>query len=68
MSFSDRIDNKTDELGGKAKEAVGNATDDENLAQQGKNDQAKAGLRDAVDRTKDAVGDAAEKVKGAFKK
>lgn len=68
MSFSDRMDNKTDEFGGKAKEAVGNATDDENLAQQGRNDQAKAGMKDAADRTKDAVGDAAEKVKNAFRK
>lgn len=68
MSFSDKISNKTEELGGKAKEAVGGAAGDEDLRKEGKADQAKAGLKDAAEKVKDAVGDAADKVKDVFRK
>jgi len=57
--------NKTEDLGGKAKEATGNITGDDNLKNEGKGDQAKAGLKGAVENVKDAVGDVADKAKGS---
>jgi len=68
MSFSDKISNKAQDLGGRAKEAAGEATGDDELRAEGRTDQAKAGLKDAADKVKDAVGDAAEKVKDVFKR
>ena len=46
--------NKTEELTGKAKEAAGKATDDESLEAEGKGDQAKANLKQAGEKVKDA--------------
>ena len=68
MSFSDRISNKAKDLGGKAKEAAGDATGDDELRADGRTDQAEAGLKDAADKVKDAVGDAAAKVRDVFKR
>ena len=67
MSLDDKIGNKVEDLGGKAKEATGNVTGDEQLQAEGKGDQAKAGLKDAVEDVKDAAGDVVDKVKGIFK-
>lgn len=52
--------NKFEELSGKAKEAAGETTGNESLANEGRADQTKA-------QAKDAVNDAANKVVGAFK-
>ncbi|MFF2082877.1 CsbD family protein [Nocardia sp. NPDC058176] len=68
MSLSDKISNKTEELGGKAKETVGAATGDDELRAEGKADQAESAVKSAVEDVKDAVGDAADKVKKAFGK
>ncbi|MBE1499897.1 uncharacterized protein YjbJ (UPF0337 family) [Amycolatopsis lexingtonensis] len=57
MSLGDKISNKAEELGGKAKEAAGNATGDEQLQAEGQADQAKAGLKGAVENVKDAAKD-----------
>ena len=54
MGLDDKIDNKSEELGGKAKEGVGNATGDEELQAQGKGDQAKSDLKQAGEKVKDA--------------
>jgi uncharacterized protein YjbJ (UPF0337 family) len=54
MGADDKADNKLDELGGKAKEAVGKATGDEGLERQGENDQSKANLKQAGEKVKDA--------------
>jgi uncharacterized protein YjbJ (UPF0337 family) len=54
MGLDDKMDNKTESLGGKAKEAVGGATGDDELKNQGKGDQAKADLKDGVEKVKDA--------------
>jgi uncharacterized protein YjbJ (UPF0337 family) len=54
MGNDDKADNKLEELGGKAKEAVGSATGDENLERQGENDQSKANLKQAGEKVKDA--------------
>ncbi|MFI5584970.1 CsbD family protein [Amycolatopsis sp. NPDC051758] len=57
MSLGDKISNKAEELGGKAKEAAGSATGDEQLQAEGQTDQAKAGLKGAVENVKDAAKD-----------
>ncbi len=54
MGTDDKIDNKLEELGGKAKEGVGNATGDEELQAQGQGDQAKGNLKQAGEKIKDA--------------
>ncbi|WP_425484824.1 CsbD family protein [Amycolatopsis anabasis] len=53
MALSDKFENKADDLGGKAKEAAGKVTGDERLEGEGKLDQAKAGVKDAVEKVKD---------------
>jgi uncharacterized protein YjbJ (UPF0337 family) len=57
MGARDKVSNKIDDVGGKAKEAVGKLTDDKSTENEGKIDQAKSSLKDA-----------GEKVKEAFKK
>jgi uncharacterized protein YjbJ (UPF0337 family) len=54
MSDSDKVKNKVDDLTGKVKEGVGRATDDHSLEHEGKADQAKADLKDAGEKVKDA--------------
>ena len=54
MGLDDKIDNKSDELKGKAKEATGKATDDERLEAEGKGDQMGANLKQAGEKVKDA--------------
>lgn len=57
MGAGDKISNKIDDLGGKAKEAVGRATGDTSTKNEGKLDQAKASLKDAGEKLKDAFKD-----------
>jgi uncharacterized protein YjbJ (UPF0337 family) len=54
MGLDDKMDNKSEELGGKVKEGVGKATDDEYLEAEGKGDQVKANLKQAGENVKDA--------------
>jgi uncharacterized protein YjbJ (UPF0337 family) len=54
MGNEDKADNKIEEIRGKAKEAVGNATGDEDLERQGERDQSKANLKQAGEKVKDA--------------
>jgi uncharacterized protein YjbJ (UPF0337 family) len=54
MGLDDKMDNKKEDVGGKAKEAVGKATGDDNLERQGKNDQSKSDLKQAGEKVKDA--------------
>jgi uncharacterized protein YjbJ (UPF0337 family) len=54
MGIDDKIENKAEDLGGKAKEAAGEATDDEDLEAEGKTDQMKSSLKDAKENVKDA--------------
>ncbi|MBC8090381.1 MAG: CsbD family protein [Pseudonocardia sp.] len=53
MSTDDKVDNKAEELKGKAKEGVGRATDDPALEQQGRDDQTKSDLKQAGEKVKD---------------
>lgn len=68
MSLGDKIGNKAEDFGGKAKETAGKVTGDDELRAEGQADQVKAGIKDAVENVKDAVGDAADKIKNVLKK
>ncbi|HKF87042.1 MAG TPA: CsbD family protein [Propionibacteriaceae bacterium] len=54
MGTDDKIENKTEELTGQAKETVGDATDDEDLQAEGKAEKAKGSLKQAGEKVKDA--------------
>ncbi len=54
MSAVDKAKNKAEEMLGKGKEATGEATNDESLAQEGRNDQSKGNLKQAGESVKDA--------------
>jgi len=55
MGAGDKVSNKIDDLGGKAKEGVGKATGDKSTENEGKLDQAKSSLKDAGEKVKDAL-------------
>jgi uncharacterized protein YjbJ (UPF0337 family) len=54
MGAHKKLTNKIDDAAGKAKEAVGRITRDEDTRIEGKLDQAKASLKDAGEKVKDA--------------
>jgi uncharacterized protein YjbJ (UPF0337 family) len=54
MSATDKVKNKIDDAGGKAKEAVGRVSGDRSTENEGRKDQAKANLKDAGENIKDA--------------
>ena len=54
MGTDDKIDAKAEELQGKIKEGVGDATDDRDLEAEGKADQTKGNLKQAGEKIKDA--------------
>ena len=54
MGIDDKVDNKSEELAGKAKEGIGKATDDEQLEAEGRTDQSKSNVKQAGEKIKDA--------------
>ena len=54
MGTDDKARNVADDWKGKAKEAVGDLTDDRELEAEGKDDQSKAALKQAGEKVKDA--------------
>jgi uncharacterized protein YjbJ (UPF0337 family) len=54
MGWEDKMDNKKDELAGEAKEQFGKATDDQEMENEGKADQAKSNVKQAGEKIKDA--------------
>jgi uncharacterized protein YjbJ (UPF0337 family) len=54
MGADDKIDNKSDKLKGKVKEAAGTAQGDEELRHEGKADQTKGDIKQAGEKIKDA--------------
>ena len=54
MGADDKIDNKSDKLKGKVKEAAGTAQGDEDLRAEGKKDQTKGDVKQAGEKIKDA--------------
>ena len=56
MGTNDKVDNTADKAKGKAKEAVGDATDNEQWQAEGKAEQTTADLKQAGEKVKDAFG------------
>ncbi|WP_426560212.1 CsbD family protein [Angustibacter sp. McL0619] len=54
MGTEDKAENKVDELKGQGKEALGKATDNDQMEAEGKGDQAKADIKQAGEKVKDA--------------
>ena len=54
VSATDKAKNKAQDLGGKAREALGNVTGDARTRDEGRGDQAKSNLKDAGEKIKDA--------------
>ena len=54
MSATDKAKNKIEDAGGKAKETLGRATGDKDTENEGRADQAKADVKDAGEKVKDA--------------
>ena len=53
MGLGDKIGNEAEDLGGKAKEAAGNATDNDRLRAEGQADQVKADAKKVGEDIKD---------------
>jgi uncharacterized protein YjbJ (UPF0337 family) len=54
MADSDKVENKTDEIKGGAKEKIGQVTGDKSTENEGKAEQTKANLKQAGEKVKDA--------------
>jgi uncharacterized protein YjbJ (UPF0337 family) len=54
MATEDKLNNKADELEGRAKRTVGEATGDEELRTEGQTEKVKANLKQAGEKIKDA--------------
>lgn len=54
MGLDDKIKNAAQDIAGKAKEAIGNVTDNDKLVAEGKADQAKSDVKQADENIKDA--------------
>ncbi|MFF1832101.1 CsbD family protein [Paenarthrobacter sp. NPDC058040] len=54
MGADDKAQNTGEKIAGKAKEAAGKVTDNERLEAEGKGEQAKADLKNAGEKVKDA--------------
>jgi len=57
MGNEDKLRNKGEEIGGAAKEKVGQATNNRDLEAEGKADQTKANVKQAGEKVKDAFKD-----------
>ena len=64
MGLADKASNSAEDLGGKAKEAAGNVTGDDQLKGEGKGDQASSSIKDVGEKVKDAAGDIKDKLTG----
>jgi uncharacterized protein YjbJ (UPF0337 family) len=59
----DRVEGTADKLKGNLKEAAGDATDDRDLQNEGKADQAEGSVRDTVGKAKESAKDLLDKAK-----
>ena len=57
------MDSNTDDLKGRAKEAVGDLTDNDRLKREGKVDRASAKVKDAIDKVEDKAKELVDDVK-----
>ncbi|MGB3828128.1 MAG: CsbD family protein [Ornithinimicrobium sp.] len=58
MGIADKISNSSEEAKGNAKEAAGDATNNEQMQAEGKTDQGKADAKQTGEKVKDAWNDA----------
>ncbi|MFI6980244.1 CsbD family protein [Embleya sp. NPDC050154] len=68
MGIDDNIRNKAQDVGGQAKEKVGEATGNEDLRDEGQQDQGSAKAKEAVTSAKDKANEAINKIKGSLKR
>ncbi|MDO5738548.1 MAG: CsbD family protein [Ornithinimicrobium sp.] len=61
MGMGDKISNAAEEAKGKAKEHIGDATDNASLEAEGHMDQAEANVKQSVEKGKDAFKDATDR-------
>ena len=54
MGIADKASNKAEELKGKAKEVIGDVTNDDSLKAEGKAEQSKSDVKQAGENVKDA--------------
>lgn len=64
MGIEDKIGNKAEELKGRAKEAAGAASGDDDLRNEGKADQASSAVKKTVENVKDKANEVVDKVTG----
>ena len=55
MGLADKADNAAEDLAGKAKEVVGDVTDDDSVEAEGKKDQTTSDVKSAGENLNDAV-------------
>ncbi|MGC0418739.1 CsbD family protein [Embleya sp. AB8] len=68
MGIGDNIRNKAEDAGGKAKEKLGEATDDKDLRDEGRQQQGSAKAKEAVEGAKEKATEAINKIKGSLKR
>ncbi len=64
MGVADKFSNKAEELRGRAKEAAGAATGDEDLKAEGQGDQASSAVKKGAEKIRDKANEIADKVVG----
>jgi len=64
VGIEDKAKNKAQDVGGKAKEAAGKATGDEDLKNEGKGDQIESAAKEAGEKVKDAASTIKNKLTG----
>jgi uncharacterized protein YjbJ (UPF0337 family) len=68
MGLGDKAEHKAEDLAGKAKEAMGDATGNRDLEAEGQAEQSKADVKQAGDNVADALREASQAVKGDEKR
>ncbi|GAC79894.1 MULTISPECIES: CsbD family protein [Gordonia] len=65
MGINDKFENKAEELKGRAKEAAGAATGDDDLKNEGKADQASSAVKKGIEEVKDKANEVIGKITGS---
>jgi uncharacterized protein YjbJ (UPF0337 family) len=68
MGIGDKAEHKAEDLAGKVKEGLGDATDNRDLEAEGQAEQSKADMKQAGDNVVDALREASQAVKGDDKR
>ncbi|MFF7250832.1 CsbD family protein [Embleya sp. NPDC008237] len=68
MGTDDNIRNKAQDVSGRAKEKLGEATGNEDLRDEGQQDQGSAKAKDTIAGAKDKANEAINKIKGSMKR